>query len=85
MVGIVAEVQRKTTSLDRWCENSYVFQVGGVLFVAFVSEAFFGLRNEECVEVICQWYKKDCRECKLSSKIDCRGLTNMVLEVGRFP
>ena len=29
----------------RWHENSSVFHVGGVLFVAFVSEAFFGLKN----------------------------------------
>ena len=29
----------------RWRENSYVFQVGEVLFVVFVSEALFGLKN----------------------------------------
>ena len=29
----------------RWRDNSYGFQVGGVLFVAFVSEAFFGLKK----------------------------------------
>ena len=31
--------------IDRWRENSYVFQVGRVLCLAFVSEAFFGLVN----------------------------------------
>ena len=29
----------------RWLENSYAFRVGGVLFLAFISEAFFGLKN----------------------------------------
>ena len=29
----------------RWRDNSYVFQVGGVLFVVLVSEAFSGLKN----------------------------------------
>ena len=29
----------------RWRENTYVFQVGGVLFVSFASEAFLGLKN----------------------------------------
>ena len=47
MVDIVGEFQ--------WREKSYGFQVGGVLFVAFVSEAFFGLKNE-----------KDCRECNVT-------------------
>ena len=38
--GVVAEVQRSP-----WLENSYNFQVGGVLFVAFVPELFVGLKN----------------------------------------
>ena len=27
------------------CNESYVFHVGGVIFVAFVSEVLFGLKN----------------------------------------
>ena len=50
-------------------ENSYVFQVGGVLLYRSSFEAF--LEVKECVGVmICQWYRKDCRECMLSSKIN---------------
>ena len=41
MVGIAAEFN---VTLHRWREDSYVFQVGGMLFVAFVSEAFSGSR-----------------------------------------
>ena len=37
--GVVAEVQRSRL------ENSYNFQIGGVFFVAFVSELFVGLKN----------------------------------------
>ena len=60
------------------------FQVGGVLFVAFVPEAFFGLKNASnwfvsrtkkiAVNVIC-----------LQSKVDYRGVADMVREVRRFP
>ena len=32
----------------RWRDNSHVFRVGGVLFVAFVSEVFLGV--DECVD-----------------------------------
>ena len=39
-VGIVPEFQNVE---HWWRENSYVFQAGGVLLVAFVSEAFFEL------------------------------------------
>ena len=67
----------------RWRENSYVFQVGGVLFEAFVSEAFFGLKTASNWFVLCT--KKYCREYNISSKIDCRGAVGMVREVWRFP
>ena len=53
MVDTVTDVQRKYCALL----NSYVIQVGGVLFAAFVSDAFFGLKNASvdlCVELICQ-------------------------------
>ena len=43
MVGIVAEVQPQMSVARELV--LYVFQVGGVLFAAFVSEAVFGLRN----------------------------------------
>ena len=32
-------------TIDRRRDSSYVFQFGGVLLVAFVSEAFSGLKN----------------------------------------
>ena len=38
-------------------------------------------RVEECVELICQRYQKDFRECKPSSKIDCRGIADIVREM----
>ena len=39
----------------RWRENSYVFQVGGVLFIAFGLIGLWGVfRGEECVQVI--WF-----------------------------
>ena len=43
VVGIVAEVQPQMSVARELV--LYVFQVGGVLFAAFVSEAVFGLRN----------------------------------------
>ena len=42
MVGIFAEVERKTTSV---VQELVGFPIGGVLVVPFVSEAFFGLKN----------------------------------------
>ena len=53
----------------RWRGNSYVFHVGAVLFVAFVSWGV--LQVEECVELICP--------------SDCRGFTSLVRELRLFP
>ena len=39
VVGIVSEFNIK---LHRWRENSFFLNVGGVLYVAFVFEAFLG-------------------------------------------
>ena len=57
----------------RWRENSYVFQVGGVIFVAFVAEAFVGLKNAT-IQIDLSVVPRDLRECKLSSKIEYRGV-----------
>ena len=54
----------------RWRENSYsyIFWVGEVSVVCGVRLWGFFFVFEECVELICQSYQKDCRECKLCSK-----------------
>ena len=46
------------------------------LFVVFVTEAFFGLKKAS--NWLVSLTKKDCRECKPSSKIDCRGVIHIV-------
>ena len=60
-----------TVNQHRLRELSYHFRVGGVIFVQFVYEAFFVL--------------KDTSNLCLCSKIDCKGVKGMVREVCRFP
>ena len=55
------------------------------LFVAFVSEAFFGLKKTS--NWLVSLTKKDCGECKPASKIDCRGVVHIfrvLFSVGRI-
>ena len=49
------------------------------LFLAFVYGAFF--RVEYSTEFVGQPDQNDCRECKLSSTIDCRGVVDIVWEL----
>ena len=53
VAGIVAQVRREQ---HRWSENAYVFQVGGVLFVALRLWRVFWV--QECVELIRQAHEK---------------------------
>ena len=53
-----------------------------MLFVAFVSEAFFGLKKKRRVDLSA--VPKGRREYGLSSKIDCRGVIDIVRELRRF-
>ena len=71
----------------RWRENSYDFQVepidGGVIFIAFVSETFFGLKNAS------NWSgrstKKIAVNVKFSSKTDCSHYGGSGREICHLP
>ena len=52
------------------------------LLVAFVSEVFAGLKKAS--NWLVSLTKKDCRECKPASKIDCRGVIHIVRVLWRF-
>ena len=52
------------------------------LFVAFVSETFFGSKKSS--NWLVSLTIKDCRECKPASNVDCRGLTHIVRALWGF-
>ena len=63
------EFLRTTVSIINIC-------FGYLLFVAFVSGAFFELKKAS--NWLVSLTKKDCHECKRASKIDCRGAVHIV-------